>query len=69
MISPGNYARDWYAPCCSAWLTRTNGALRWMKALLLHQMMAIAETAQRLGMKAGNDAIAYVMKTLHITHG
>jgi elongation factor G len=48
--------------------TRTNGVLRLMKALR-HETPAIAETAQRLGMKAGNDAIAYVMKTLHTAHG
>ncbi|MEA3074991.1 MAG: elongation factor [Alphaproteobacteria bacterium] len=48
--------------------TRTNGVLRLMKALR-HETPAVAETAQRLGMKAGNDAIAYVMKTLHTAHG
>jgi elongation factor G len=48
--------------------TRTNGVLRLMKALR-HETPAVAETAQRLGMKARNDAIAYVMKTLHTAHG
>jgi elongation factor G len=48
--------------------TRTNGVLRLMKALR-HESPGIADTAKRLGMKAGNDAVAYVMKTLHTAHG
>src|SRR5713226_8909560 len=47
---------------------RTNGVLRLMKALR-HEAPGIADTAKRLGIKAGNDAIAYVMKTLHTAHG
>jgi elongation factor G len=48
--------------------TRTNGVLRLMKALR-HESPGIADTAMRLGVKAGNDAVAYVMKTLHTAHG
>jgi elongation factor G len=48
--------------------TRTNGVLRLMKALR-HESPGIADTAKRLGLKAGNDAVAYVMKTLHTAHG
>ena len=39
-----------------------------MKALR-HEAPGIAETAKRLGVKAGSDAIAYVMKTFHTAHG
>jgi elongation factor G len=48
--------------------TRTNGALRLLKALR-HEAPAIADTVKRLGVAAKGDAIAYVMKTLHTTHG
>jgi elongation factor G len=48
--------------------TRTNGVLRLMKALR-HESPGIADTAKRLGLKAGNGAVAYVMKTLHTAHG
>jgi elongation factor G len=48
--------------------TRTNGVLRVMKALR-HESPGVAETSKRLGMKAGNGATAYVMKTLHTAHG
>ena len=47
---------------------RTNGILRLMKALR-HEAPGIAETAKRLGVKAGGDAVAYVLKTLNTTHG
>ena len=47
---------------------RANGVLRLMKALR-HESPGIAETAKRLGVKAGNDAVAYVLKTLNTTHG
>jgi elongation factor G len=47
---------------------RTNGVLRLLKALR-HEAPGIAETAKRLGVKAGNDAIGYVLKTLHTAHG
>ena len=48
--------------------TRTNGVRRLMKALR-HEAPGIVETVKRLGVKAGNDPIAYVMKTFHTTHG
>jgi elongation factor G len=49
--------------------TRTNGVLRLLKALR-HEAPGIADTVKRLGVKAsGNDAIAYVLKTFHTTHG
>src|SRR2546421_9257246 len=48
--------------------TRTNGVLRLLKALR-HEAPAIADTVKRLGVAAKGDAIAYVMKTLHTTHG
>ena len=48
--------------------TRTNGVLRLMKALR-HESPGIVETANRLGVKTGNDPVAYVLKTLHTSHG
>ena len=48
--------------------TRANGVLRVLKALR-HESPGIAETAKRLGVKAGSDAVAYVLKTLNTTHG
>src|SRR6202011_4855358 len=48
--------------------TRTNGVLRLMKALR-HESPGIADTVKRLGIKPGNETIAYVMKTLHTAHG
>src|ERR1700733_6380242 len=48
--------------------TRANGVLRLLKALR-HESPGIVETAKRLGVKAGNDAVAYVLKTLNTTHG
>jgi elongation factor G len=48
--------------------TRANGVLRLLKALR-HEAPAIADTVKRLGVAAKGDAIAYVMKTLHTTHG
>ncbi len=47
---------------------RANGVLRLLKALR-HESPGIAETAQRLGIKPGSDAVAYVLKTLNTTHG
>ncbi len=47
---------------------RANGILRLMKALR-HESPGIAETAKRLGVKAGSDAVAYVLKTQNTTHG
>ena len=48
--------------------TRTNGVLRLMKALR-HESPGIVDTDKRLGLKAGSDVVAYVMKTLHTAHG
>jgi elongation factor G len=49
--------------------TRTNGVLRLLKALR-HEAPGVEATAKRLGVKtSGNDAIAYIMKTLHTAHG
>jgi elongation factor G len=47
---------------------RANGVLRLMKALR-HEAPDVATTSKRLGIKAGNDAIAYVIKSLHTSHG
>src|SRR6201987_5635320 len=47
---------------------RANGVLRLLKALR-HESPGIAETAKRLGIKSGGDPVAYVLKTLHTTHG
>jgi elongation factor G len=47
---------------------RANGILRLLKALR-HESPGIAETAKRLGVKPGADAVAYVLKTLNTTHG
>ena len=43
---------------------RMNGALRLMKALR-HEAPTVAATAKRLGVKSGNEAVAYVLKTFH----
>ena len=48
--------------------TRSNGVLRLLKALR-HEAPTIAETAERLGVKAGSEAVALVLKTFHTTHG
>jgi len=48
--------------------TRSNGVLRLLKALR-HESPGANETAQRLGLKAGNEAVAVVLKTFHTTHG
>jgi elongation factor G len=48
--------------------TRANGVLRLLKALR-HESPGIAETAKRLGVKAGYDAVAYALKTQNTTHG
>jgi elongation factor G len=47
---------------------RSNGVLRLLKALR-HEAPMIAETAQRLGVKPGSDAVALVLKTFHTPHG
>jgi elongation factor G len=48
--------------------TRSNGVLRLLKALR-HEAPGIAETAKRLGIQSGYDAVALVLKTFHTTHG
>jgi elongation factor G len=48
--------------------SRANGVLRLMKALR-HESPGVADTAKRLGVKAGSDAVAYVLKTLNTAHG
>ncbi len=48
--------------------TRANGVLRLLKALR-HEAPGIVETAKRLGVKGGADAVAYVLKTQNTTHG
>jgi elongation factor G len=47
---------------------RENGVLRLMKALR-HEAPGVTDTAKRLGVSAGKDALAYVFKTLHLQHG
>jgi elongation factor G len=48
---------------------RENGVMRLLKALR-HEAPGAAETAQRIGVRAGNsDAVAYALKTLHTQHG
>ena len=48
--------------------TRTNGVLRLLKALR-HELPGIEDTAKRLAVKPGGDAVAYVLKTLSSAHG
>jgi elongation factor G len=48
--------------------TRTNGVLRLMKALR-HEAPTVEKTLKRLGLKAGNDPLANVIKTFHTAHG
>ena len=48
--------------------SRANGVLRLLKALR-HESPGIAETAKRLGVKGGFDAVAYVLKTQNTAHG
>ena len=48
--------------------TRSNGILRLLKAIR-HESPGVAETSQRLGVKARNEATALVLKTFHTTHG
>ena len=47
---------------------RQNGVLRLMKALR-HESPGIAATAKRLGASSPRDALAYVLKTVHLQHG
>ncbi len=44
--------------------TRANGVLRVLKAIR-HEIPDVAATAKRLGVGGKNDAVAYVLKTLH----
>src|ERR1700727_1125980 len=48
--------------------TRANGGLRLLKARR-PESPGIVETAKRLGVKAGSDVVAYVLKTLNTAHG
>jgi len=48
--------------------SRANGVLRLLKALR-HESPGAAETAKRLGVKTGSEAVAYVLKTQNTTHG
>jgi elongation factor G len=48
--------------------TRTNGVLRLLKALR-HEAPTVADTAQRLGVSPGGEAVGYVMKSLNTSHG
>jgi len=48
--------------------TRSNGVLRLLKALR-HEAPGVAETVQRLGVKAGAEAVGLVLKTFHTAHG
>jgi elongation factor G len=56
------------SPVLMGTAARANGVLRLLKALR-HESPGIAETAKRLGVKPGGDAVAYVLKTLNTTHG
>jgi len=48
--------------------TRTNGVLRLLKAIR-HEAPDVATTAKRIGVKSGADCVAYVMKSMHTSHG
>jgi elongation factor G len=48
--------------------TRSNGVLRIMKALR-HECGNVADSAKRLGVKSNGEAVGYVLKTLHSSHG
>ncbi|HZE53465.1 MAG TPA: elongation factor G, partial [Bradyrhizobium sp.] len=47
---------------------RENGVLRLMKALR-HESPGVSETAKRLGASSPKEALAYVLKTVHLQHG
>src|SRR6201982_1139981 len=55
-------------PVLRATAARANGVLRLLKAPR-HESPGPADTAKRLGVKQGGDAVASVLKTLHTTHG
>lgn len=46
----------------------TNGILRLLKTIR-HDCPGVEDTAERLGLSGGKDAIAAVMKTIHTMHG
>ncbi|PWT91983.1 MAG: elongation factor G [Proteobacteria bacterium] len=48
--------------------TKTNGVGRLLKALR-HETTGVAETVERLGLKPNGEAVGYVLKTSHTTHG
>jgi elongation factor G len=48
--------------------TRENGVLRLLKALR-HEAPTASDTAQRLGVRANGEAVAYGLKTTHTQHG
>jgi len=48
--------------------SRENGVLRLMKALR-HEAPGVADTAKRLGVPSQKEALAYVLKTVHLQHG
>src|SRR5499426_1236333 len=48
--------------------TRTNGVLRLLKAIR-HEAPDVATTAKRIAVKPGADCVAYVLKSLHTSHG
>ncbi len=45
-----------------------NGVLRLLKALR-HESLGMDATAKRLGVRAGNEPVAYVLKSLNTAHG
>jgi elongation factor G len=47
---------------------RENGVLRLLKALR-HEAPGVAQTAKRLGTPQQKEALAYVIKTVHLQHG
>jgi elongation factor G len=47
---------------------RENGVLRLLKALR-HEAPGVAQTAKRLGAPQQKEALAYVIKTVHLQHG
>ncbi|MGH6770608.1 MAG: elongation factor G [Xanthobacteraceae bacterium] len=47
---------------------RTNGVLRLMKALR-HEAPDVTTTVKRLGLNGASDPVAWVLKTLHTSHG
>jgi elongation factor G len=48
--------------------SRSNGVLRVMKALR-HECGGVADTAKRLGVKSNGDAVGFLLKSLHSSHG